>query len=52
VSGLAAYLIAKEGLSGSTAVTKRIKELAATGQVVGLKPGSPNLIAQNGAASN
>ncbi|RPA95407.1 subtilisin-like protein [Choiromyces venosus 120613-1] len=54
VTGLAAYLIAKEGLSGSTAVTKRIKALAAKNsrQVAVLKAGSPNLIAYNGAASS
>lgn len=54
VTGLAAYLIAKEGLSGSTTVTKRIKSLAAknSGQVVKPKAGSPNIIAYNGAVSS
>ncbi|RPA95403.1 subtilisin-like protein [Choiromyces venosus 120613-1] len=54
LTGLAAYLIAKEGLSGSTAVTKRIKALAAktSRQVAGLKASSPNIIAYNGAASS
>ncbi|PWW74204.1 subtilisin-like protein [Tuber magnatum] len=54
VTGLAAYLIAEEGLSGSTAVTNRIKALAAKNsrQVADRKAGSPNLIAYNGAASS
>ncbi|CAZ81041.1 unnamed protein product [Tuber melanosporum] len=53
VTGLAAYLIAKEGLKGSTAVTRRIKALAAknSNDVGNLKAGTPKLIAYNGAAS-
>ena len=47
VAGLAAYLIALEGLSGPAAVTSRIKALGTTGRVTDLK-GSPNLIAYNG----
>ncbi|KAG0640181.1 peptidase S8/S53 domain-containing protein [Tuber brumale] len=53
VTGLVAYLIAKEGLRGPTAVTKRIKALAAknSNDVGSLKDGTPKLIAYNGAAS-
>jgi len=52
VTGLAAYLIAKEGLSGSTAVTKRIKALAAKNPGRVAKAGTANIIAYNGDASN
>ncbi|WZH49470.1 peptidase S8/S53 domain-containing protein [Fusarium acuminatum] len=47
VAGLAAYFIAKEGLRGSTAVTKRIIAAADTSGV-GFAFGSPERIAYNG----
>ncbi|KAM5350432.1 hypothetical protein ACJ41O_006937 [Fusarium nematophilum] len=46
VAGLAAYFIAKEGLSGSVAVTNRILSAAVTG-VVGDAEGSANRVAYN-----
>jgi len=49
VAGLAAYLIAEEGLSGPGQVTKRIKELAQRGVVGAAGPGSPNAFVWNGA---
>lgn len=49
VAGLAAYLIAQEGLSGPVQVTRRIKELAQRGVVGGAGPGSPNVLVWNGA---
>lgn len=48
VAGLAAYLIALEGLSSPADVDARIKELAVKGAVGQPGPGSPNLIAYNG----
>ncbi len=50
VAGLAAYLIALEGLNSPAAVTQRIKELGgATGAAVGkVRAGTTNLIANNG----
>ncbi|KAF8423291.1 secreted serine protease [Tirmania nivea] len=49
VAGLAAYLIAQEGLSGSAQVTQRIMNLAQRGVVGGAGPGSPNAFIWNGA---
>ncbi|KAK3376406.1 peptidase S8/S53 domain-containing protein [Lasiosphaeria ovina] len=46
VAGLAAYFIAKEGLSGSTAVTNRILSAASVNYVSDVK-GSPNRLAYN-----
>jgi subtilisin family serine protease len=46
VAGLAAYFIAKEGLSGSVAVTNRILAAGISG-VVGDNGGSANLVAYN-----
>lgn len=46
IAGLAAYFIAAEGLSGSSAVTNRILG-AATPGIVGDPRGSPNLFAYN-----
>lgn len=48
VTGLAAYLIAAEGLSGSRQVTARLKQLAGNGLLSGLTKDSPNLLAYNG----
>ncbi|KAA8568477.1 hypothetical protein EYC84_007508 [Monilinia fructicola] len=48
VSGLAAYLIALEGLSTPAAVVARIKALATSGLITSPGSGSPNLIAYNG----
>ncbi|KAL1851295.1 hypothetical protein VTK73DRAFT_9460 [Phialemonium thermophilum] len=50
VAGLAAYLIALEGLSGTDAVVGRIRDLArSTGaQVKNNQAGTTNLIANNG----
>ncbi|KAH7403226.1 peptidase S8/S53 domain-containing protein [Cadophora sp. MPI-SDFR-AT-0126] len=48
VAGLAAYLIALEGLSTPAAVQSRIKALGTTGKVISPGSGSPNLIAYNG----
>ncbi|KAI5803340.1 secreted serine protease [Peziza echinospora] len=48
VAGLAAYLIAEEGLSGSDQVTARIKGLAQAGRVLNPGPGSPNEFVWNG----
>ena len=50
VCGLAAYLMALEGVSGAKAVSDRIKELARqTGaSVINNAPGTTNLIANNG----
>jgi oryzin len=48
VAGLAAYLIALEGLSSPSAIVSRIKSLATTGKVTSPGSGSPNLIAYNG----
>lgn len=48
VAGLAAYLIAQEGLSGPASVSARIKELS-QGIVENPGPGSPNAFAYNGA---
>ena len=47
VAGLAAYLIALEGLTTPAAVQARIKALATSGKVIDPK-GSSNLIAYNG----
>jgi oryzin len=48
VAGLAAYLIALEGLSTPAAVVARIKALATSGVITSAGSGSPNLIAYNG----
>lgn len=48
VAGLAAYLIALEGLSTPAAVAARIKTLATSGSITNAGSGSPNLIAYNG----
>ncbi|KAJ5037329.1 uncharacterized protein L3040_007505 [Drepanopeziza brunnea f. sp. 'multigermtubi'] len=48
VAGLAAYLIALEGLSTPAAVQARIKALGIAGKVISPGTGSPNLIAYNG----
>jgi oryzin len=48
VAGLAAYLIALEGLSTPAAVVARIKALATSGTITSPGSGSPNLIAYNG----
>ncbi|KAL7267679.1 hypothetical protein RUND412_009722 [Rhizina undulata] len=48
VVGLVAYLIGLEGLSGSSAITARIKSLATTGVVTHPGRGSPNLLIYNG----
>uniref|UniRef100_A0A8H7NMX7 Peptidase S8/S53 domain-containing protein n=1 Tax=Bionectria ochroleuca TaxID=29856 RepID=A0A8H7NMX7_BIOOC len=50
VSGLALYLMRKEGLTSPAAVTQRILDLATRGVVADAGPGSPNLLAYNGAA--
>lgn len=47
VAGLAAYLIAKEGLSTPTAIVNRIVSLSTKNQVVNALT-SPNRIAYNG----
>lgn len=52
VTGLAAYLIAAEGLSGVEQVKARLKELAVNGVLGGLTADSPNLLAFNGAESS
>ncbi|TGZ76599.1 hypothetical protein EX30DRAFT_375359 [Ascodesmis nigricans] len=49
VAGIAAYLIGVEGLSGSTAVTARIKALGLTNRLTSVGTGSPNLLAYSGA---
>ncbi|KAA8895792.1 peptidase S8/S53 domain-containing protein [Sphaerosporella brunnea] len=49
ISGLSAYLIALEKLEGSAQVTQRIKQLATSGQLTGLKGDSANLLSYNGA---
>ncbi|RDW82751.1 subtilisin-like serine protease PR1A-like protein [Coleophoma cylindrospora] len=48
VAGLAAYLIALEGLSTPAAVVARITALATSGVITSAGSGSPNLIAYNG----
>lgn len=48
VAGLAAYLIALEGLTSPAAVTSRIKALGTSGVLTGIGSGSPNLLAYNG----
>lgn len=48
VAGLAAYLIALEGLTTPAKVQARIKALATSGDVTSAGSGSPNLIAYNG----
>ncbi|KAK7218218.1 hypothetical protein V2G26_006221 [Clonostachys chloroleuca] len=50
VSGLALYLMRKEGLTSPAAVTQRILALATRGVVTDAGVGSPNLLAYNGAA--
>ncbi|CAG9988585.1 unnamed protein product [Clonostachys byssicola] len=50
VSGLALYLMRKEGLTSPAAVTQRILDLATRGVVADPGQGSPNLLAYNGAA--
>lgn len=50
VAGLAAYLIAQEGLSGPSSVSARIRALSQHGVVENPGPGSPNAFAWNGAA--
>jgi oryzin len=51
VTGLVLYLIALEGLTTPADVVSRIKELATSGEITSLGSGSPNLIANNGNAS-
>ncbi|ATZ54237.1 Bcser1 [Botrytis cinerea B05.10] len=51
VAGLAAYLIALEGLSTPAAVVARIKALATANLITSPGSGSPNLIAYNGNGS-
>ncbi|KAM3070405.1 Subtilisin-like protease 2 [Clarireedia jacksonii] len=48
VSGLAAYLIALEGLSTPAAVVARIKAIGTSGLITNAGSGSPNLIGYNG----
>lgn len=48
VAGLAAYLIALEGLTTPASVQSRIKALGTTGKVISPGSGSPNLISYNG----
>ncbi|KAH6711315.1 peptidase S8/S53 domain-containing protein [Leptodontidium sp. MPI-SDFR-AT-0119] len=48
VAGLAAYLIALEGLTTPASVQSRIKALGTTGKVISPGSGSPNLVAYNG----
>jgi oryzin len=50
IAGLAAYLIGLEGLSSPTAVANRITALALSGKVTSAGSGSPNRLANNGAA--
>lgn len=50
VAGLAAYLIAAEGLFGPGQITARIKSLAQRGSVMNPGPGSPNSFVWNGAS--
>lgn len=49
VAGVAAYLIGVEDLSGSAAVTARIKALGLTDRLSSVGTGSPNLLVYNGA---
>lgn len=48
VTGLVAYLIALESLSGVAQVKARLNELAGKDMISGLKGGSPNRLAYNG----
>lgn len=48
VAGMAAYLIALEGLSSPAAVVSRLKALATSGKITSAGSGSPNLILYNG----
>ena len=48
VVGLALYLAAAEGISSASELSDRIKELGTSGEVSGLKTGSPDLVAFNG----
>jgi subtilisin family serine protease len=48
VVGLAAYLIALEGLSSPSAVVSRIKALASSNKITSAGSGSPNLLIYNG----
>lgn len=48
VAGLALYLAAAEGISSASELSERILELGTSGEVSGLKRGSPNLVAFNG----
>lgn len=48
VAGLAAYLIGFEGLSGASAVTARILQLATSGVVSGASAGTTNSLINNG----
>lgn len=50
VAGIAAYLIADEGLAGSSQVTARIKQLAQRGIVRNPGAGTPNTFVWNGAS--
>lgn len=47
VAGLAACLIADEGISGSKAVTVRMKNLAVPGSVTNLAPNTTSRLAYN-----
>lgn len=48
VAGLAAYLIALEGLTTPASVLSRLVALSTTGKVTSAGTGSPNRIAYNG----
>lgn len=49
VAGLAVYLSVAEGITSPSALTSRIKALGTKNAASGLKSGTPNLIANNGA---
>lgn len=48
VVGLALYLVAAEGISSVDELSERIKGLGTSGEVKGVKLGSPDLVAFNG----
>jgi oryzin len=50
VAGVALYLMALENIATPAALTTRVKSLATSGDVFGLKPGTPNLLVYNGFA--
>lgn len=49
IVGLAAYLGALEGLSGTDAICRRIQELATPNAIIDQPQGTVNLLAFNGA---